>query len=127
MSESIYKNNEVENEVSLDMSYFWYSDVCSSVDTAFVLAPKCRRAIPPTEGIILSKATLQSLLKIIADCCRSVNPSYDNLFRRIASVDDWLGHDPHCDNGIVPRSSAWWMRRQPNMICSATFRSASTS
>ena len=23
---SIYKNNELENEVSLDMSYFWYSD-----------------------------------------------------------------------------------------------------
>jgi hypothetical protein len=28
MYESIYKNNEVENEVSLDMSYFWYSDGC---------------------------------------------------------------------------------------------------
>jgi hypothetical protein len=27
MYESIYKNNEVENEVSLDMSYVWYSDV----------------------------------------------------------------------------------------------------
>ena len=27
MSESIYKNNELENEVTLDMSYFWYSDV----------------------------------------------------------------------------------------------------
>ena len=27
MSESIYKNDELENEVSLDMSYFWYSDV----------------------------------------------------------------------------------------------------
>ena len=23
---SIYKNDELENEVSLDMSYFWYSD-----------------------------------------------------------------------------------------------------
>ena len=35
MYESIYMNNELENEVSLDMSYFWYSDVpllpeCSS-------------------------------------------------------------------------------------------------
>ena len=29
MSESIYKNNELENEVSLDMSYFWYSDVAA--------------------------------------------------------------------------------------------------
>ena len=28
MSESISKNNELENEMSLDMSYFWYSDVC---------------------------------------------------------------------------------------------------
>ena len=26
MSESIYKNDELENEVSSDMSYFWYSD-----------------------------------------------------------------------------------------------------
>ena len=27
MYESISKNNELENEISLDMSYFWYSDV----------------------------------------------------------------------------------------------------
>ena len=27
MSESIYKNNELENEVCSNMSYFWYSDV----------------------------------------------------------------------------------------------------
>ena len=27
MSESIDKNDELENEVSLDMSYIWYSDV----------------------------------------------------------------------------------------------------
>ena len=27
MYESIYKNNELENEVSSDMSYFWYSDI----------------------------------------------------------------------------------------------------
>ena len=26
MSESISKNNELENEMTLDMSYFWYSD-----------------------------------------------------------------------------------------------------
>ena len=26
MYESISKNNELENEMSLDMSYFWYSD-----------------------------------------------------------------------------------------------------
>ena len=92
-----------------------------------MLAPKRLRAISPTEGIILSKAALQSLLKIIADCRRSANPSNDNLFRRIASVDDLLGCDPHCDNGIVPRSYAWWMRRRPNMIRSAILRSASTS
>ena len=36
MSESISKNNELENEVSLDMSYFWYSDAnfkCLMVST----------------------------------------------------------------------------------------------
>ena len=27
MSESISKNNELENEMTLDMSFFWYSDV----------------------------------------------------------------------------------------------------
>ena len=27
MYESISENNELENEVSLDMSYFWYSDI----------------------------------------------------------------------------------------------------
>ena len=27
MSESIDKNDELENEVRLDMSYIWYSDV----------------------------------------------------------------------------------------------------
>ena len=27
MSESISKSNELENEVSSNMSYFWYSDV----------------------------------------------------------------------------------------------------
>ena len=26
MSESISKNNELENEMTLEMSYFWYSD-----------------------------------------------------------------------------------------------------
>ena len=26
MYESISKNNELENEMTLDMSYFWYSD-----------------------------------------------------------------------------------------------------
>ena len=29
MYESISKNNELENEMTLDMSYFWYSDDCS--------------------------------------------------------------------------------------------------
>ena len=27
MYESISKNNELENEMTLNMSYFWYSDV----------------------------------------------------------------------------------------------------
>ena len=31
MSESIYKNNELENEVSLDMSYFWYPDIDDNI------------------------------------------------------------------------------------------------
>jgi hypothetical protein len=30
MYESIYKKNELENEVSLNMSYFWCSDVPSA-------------------------------------------------------------------------------------------------
>ena len=31
MSESISKNNELENEMTLDMSYFWYSDVSNDL------------------------------------------------------------------------------------------------
>ena len=30
MSESISKNKELENEMTLDMSYFWYSDIVLS-------------------------------------------------------------------------------------------------
>ena len=34
MYESISKNNELENEMTLDMSYFWYSDegMCSGME-----------------------------------------------------------------------------------------------
>ena len=31
MYESISKNNELENEMTLDMSYFWYSDGYTSI------------------------------------------------------------------------------------------------
>ena len=34
MYESISKNNELENEMTLDMSYFWYSDI-GKVTAAF--------------------------------------------------------------------------------------------
>ena len=37
MPESIYKNNELENEVSLDMSYFWNSDVPTRYPTDYEL------------------------------------------------------------------------------------------
>ena len=33
MSDSISKNKELENEMTLDMSYFWYSD-CVAMDMA---------------------------------------------------------------------------------------------
>ena len=36
MSESISKNNELENEMTLDMSYFWYSDVVSHIVVEFL-------------------------------------------------------------------------------------------
>ena len=40
MSESIYKNNELKNDVSLDMSYFWYSDVSNyAADMEAMSAP----------------------------------------------------------------------------------------
>jgi hypothetical protein len=37
MSESIYKNNELENKVSSDMSYFGYSDVPTLYSTDYEL------------------------------------------------------------------------------------------
>ena len=36
MYESISKNNELENEMTLDMSYFWYSDM--AYGPSFLLA-----------------------------------------------------------------------------------------
>ena len=36
MSESISKNNELENEMTLDMSYFWYSDAVNSQTNNFI-------------------------------------------------------------------------------------------
>ena len=38
MYESISKNNELENEMTLDMSYFWYSDVEHMV-RALIIVP----------------------------------------------------------------------------------------
>ena len=38
MSESISKNDELENEVSSDMSYFWFSDDATKRDE--VVLPK---------------------------------------------------------------------------------------
>jgi hypothetical protein len=46
------------------------------------------------------------LLKKMADFLLRDNPSYDSRFRRIASVENLLGRDPHCVNGMVPQSSA---------------------
>ena len=38
MYESISKNNELENEMTLDMIYFWYSDdACIPKSSYFVL------------------------------------------------------------------------------------------
>ena len=34
MHQSIYKNDELENEVSSDMSYFWYSEVDANINPA---------------------------------------------------------------------------------------------
>ena len=75
------------------------------METDEELVPRRRRAIPPTDGIILSKAALQSLLKMMAGFLQRDNPSYESCFRRIASVEDLLDQDPHCVNGMVPRSS----------------------
>ena len=38
MYESISKNNELENEMTLDMSYFWYSD---DYMAEYVVVPVC--------------------------------------------------------------------------------------
>ena len=37
MYESISKNNELENEMTLDMSYFWYSDDCGQKNLRYKL------------------------------------------------------------------------------------------
>ena len=51
MYESIYKNNELGNEVSLDMSYFWYSDKGSQPGTV--------EDVPLSEVVCLEVAFIQ--------------------------------------------------------------------
>jgi hypothetical protein len=45
MYESIKTNNELENEVSSDLSYFWYSDVVCSILTYFRNKSKRKKRI----------------------------------------------------------------------------------
>ena len=76
----------------------WYCicwSVCRSVDTEFFFAPRRLSAIPPTEGIMRSKAALQSLLKITALWQRRASPSYNSCFINIASVEERFGLEPH--------------------------------
>ena len=52
MSKSISKNNELENEMSLDMSYFWYSDVIFSPMNQFSYYSTPTNSSPlPTESV----------------------------------------------------------------------------
>ena len=68
MFESISKNNELENEMTLDMSYFWYSDVCESL---FNLKQIFRGIFPhfpfcygKSEGVSLSLKLCTFLFKV---------------------------------------------------------------
>ena len=67
MSELIYKNNELENEVSSDMSYFWYSDIGRSW---LVLTP----------GVIDSQLTFTGIGKE-PGLCSAASRSFVNAWR----------------------------------------------
>jgi hypothetical protein len=60
MYESIYKNNEVENEVTLDMSYFWYSDAV----LGWLTNTEHHTVQLPTSRVILLNRILASLANI---------------------------------------------------------------
>ena len=53
MYESISKNNELENEMTLDMSYFWYSDIVTHPKCTyhFIHLQPSRQRIPIPLGI----------------------------------------------------------------------------
>ena len=55
MYESISKNNELENEMTLDMSYFWYSD-----DASFHLSQGLLRKRKTTNTHSTERLTVQS-------------------------------------------------------------------
>ena len=65
MYESISKNNELENEMTLDMSYFWYSDI-GKVTAAFAT---CKIQVPATLSgnseplAMVASCTAQSLIR----------------------------------------------------------------
>ena len=103
---SAFENLSSESPKAVFTLYFICCSVWRRVETDEELAPRRQRAIPPTDGIILSKVALQSLLKMMADFLQRDSPSYESRFRRIASVEDLLGRDPHCVNGMFPQSSA---------------------
>ena len=57
MYESIYKNNELENEVSSDMSYFWYSD--DPFETMPLFINRCKNVVKFFHNHQVPKAQLQ--------------------------------------------------------------------
>ena len=52
MSESISKNKELENEMTLDMSYFWYSDTFKYTFLAFRQAQSWWQSLDPLTCIV---------------------------------------------------------------------------
>ena len=61
MYESISKNNELENEMTLDMSYFWYSDAAWC--RGFEFKSGCEQRVNP---IYIFKTRVISSMKELA-------------------------------------------------------------
>jgi hypothetical protein len=88
MYESIYKNNEVENEVSLDMSYFWYSDECMVSSSVLLGCQSSSVSSSDERGVILwlclmafliVKTASVSLLCCTAFCSEEVKEPAEKL------------------------------------------------
>ena len=79
MYESISKNNELENEMTLDMSYFWYSDISISSSPGIWYLHHATTVVLPLQTLGYNMAYSTSPCLACLYYCKLVIYSADHL------------------------------------------------